>query len=89
MTRINLEDEGGPRGSVEVEWRSSLKEDLSEFYGCEVCWTCHFFNIQDNKCGILFDGYTNNNKLNGTAYAYRERIENPGWFRCAFWKDND
>ena len=70
--------------SADTVWRHSLKKDFSDFYGCEVCWTCYFFEVQDNKCAMM-PGPQNDY----ASYTYNSKIKDPGWFRCKCWKSKD
>jgi hypothetical protein len=56
-------------------------------YRCEVCWTCKFFNILDNKCS-----FTNKNGL--SPIELTKKIDpdlkfEPNLFRCENWKDGE
>lgn len=45
--------------------------------GCEVCWTCAWFDHSDKVCKFIFRG----------AYQTVESFKSPGLFRCSYWEE--
>lgn len=58
----------------EVRFRSPISCDGNLLKGCEVCWTCFFFDVATNECWMATD-------------RSRECIRYPDWHRCAYWKE--
>lgn len=54
-----------------------VKEDFQgcKLYGCDVCWTCKWFDVESNICRPRAAGYPMRNN----------RIIRPEVYRCSFW----
>ena len=49
---------------------------------CDVCWTCICFNRSSMECWYPETDCESRTDCPGDA----ESIDNPEWFRCAYWK---
>lgn len=70
-------------------YRTDINSAGEEMLGCEVCWTCICFNRNymecwhpETDCESIVPGEST---VHGSEYA--EAIENPEWYRCAYWKE--
>lgn len=75
MLNTEFTDEGG------VRFRAPVNRSGYYFKGCEVCWTCLFFD------GMTMDCCTS--RLFPTSPGGREHISDPEWFRCALWREKE
>lgn len=61
--------------------------------GCEVCWTCEYFNIQTYKCSVPqrdAESRAGMRLRQGENGFYRSQsIDGPESYNCLFWKDGE
>lgn len=79
---------------VEIKRVARTDKDLigNKLRGCEVCWTCKYFNAEFMQCWI---NYRYLDFRSGRAYKYviddlvfkKPVIENPDWRRCVYWRE--
>lgn len=58
--------------------RASCDVNHDKLYGCDVCWTCRFFDEISGKCDVV----------KCPPESSLEIIEDPVWFRCSHWREN-
>lgn len=62
------------------EWVHRIDYDCNgrKLSGCDVCWTCEWFDVFSSVC----------NNMSTTKLEYDKFvIKNPEWYRCAFYNE--
>ena len=59
--------------------RDEVKLYGRKFFGCEVCWTCSWFDHGVLECFLL------------PQYILIDKrgLADPGWYRCRYWSKRD
>ena len=57
----------------------------AKMFECEVCWNCGRFNKNYMECWYPITNPESEYSVPGDA----EYIENPAWYRCAYWMEGD
>lgn len=78
-----------PRKAYRTD-RDNLNRKLS---GCSVCWTCCLFRAELSQCWINYRSLDFSVKgvyryIQDSKVWKKPVIEDPGWHRCAYWRNN-
>lgn len=65
-------------------------DELREYFGCDVCWTCQSFNSQTNECVLTYKEAVDRVGsviLESEDYFVPVEIKKPTWYRCEGWTE--
>ena len=81
-------------GLIDKKIRPSEDFNDERFFGCDVCYTCKFFNIFTSECFASYEdavkkvGPDGLDELREREYfTVPTKIKNPIYYRCLLWQE--